>query len=51
MTANARFTMSILDKVVAAVTPRESEQARVEARAKAHDAAEKGSWFAGSGTP
>jgi hemerythrin superfamily protein len=38
--------MSILDKVVAAVTPPESEQARVEARAKAHDVAEKGSWLA-----
>ena len=38
--------MSILDKVVAAVTPPESERARVEARAKAGGAAEKGSWFA-----
>jgi Hemerythrin HHE cation binding domain len=38
--------MSILDKVVAAVTPPESEKARVEARAKAGGAAEKGTWFA-----
>jgi hemerythrin superfamily protein len=38
--------MSLLDKVVAAVTPPESEKARIEARTKAHGLAEKGSWFA-----
>jgi hypothetical protein len=37
--------MSILDKVVAAVTPPESEDARREARAKAHGAASPGDWL------
>jgi hypothetical protein len=37
--------MSILDKVVAAITPPESEQARLEARVKAQGAAERGSWL------
>jgi len=37
--------MSIFDKVVAAVTPPESEQARAEARAKAHSAADAGDWL------
>lgn len=38
--------MSLLDKVVAAVTPPESEQARQEARAKARAAAGSGDWLA-----
>jgi hypothetical protein len=37
--------MSILDKVVAAVTPPESEEARKEARAKALAAATPGDWL------
>lgn len=37
--------MSLLDKVVAAVTPPESKDARAEARAKANAAASPGSWF------
>jgi hypothetical protein len=37
--------MSILDKVVAAVTPPESEEARQEARAKARAAASPGDWL------
>jgi hemerythrin superfamily protein len=37
--------MSIIDKVVAAVTPPESETARAEARAKAQAAAQPGSWL------
>jgi hypothetical protein len=37
--------MSILDKVVAAVTPPESEDARKEARAKARAAASPGDWL------
>jgi hemerythrin superfamily protein len=37
--------MSIIDKVVAAVTPPESEQARREARAKARAAARPGDWL------
>jgi hemerythrin superfamily protein len=37
--------MSIFDKVVAAVTPPESEQARAEARAKAKSAATAGDWL------
>ena len=37
--------MSILDKVVAAVTPPESEQQRAEARAKAQKAATDGDWL------
>jgi len=37
--------MSIFDKVVAAVTPPESEQARAEARAKARAAATAGDWL------
>jgi hypothetical protein len=37
--------MSIFDKVVAAVTPPESEQARAEARAKAQSAATAGDWL------
>lgn len=38
--------MSILDKVVAAVTPPESDDARVKARAKAQSLAQPGSWLA-----
>lgn len=37
--------MSILDKVVAAVTPPESEEQRAEARAKARNAATDGDWL------
>jgi hypothetical protein len=37
--------MSIVDKVIAAVTPPESEEARAEARAKARAAAMPGSWL------
>ena len=37
--------MSILDKVVAAVTPPESDEQRAEARAKARDAASDGDWL------
>jgi len=37
--------MSLLDKVVAAVTPPESEQARAQARAKARAAASRGDWL------
>jgi hypothetical protein len=37
--------MSIIDKVVAAVTPPESEEARREARAKAKAAARPGDWL------
>lgn len=38
--------MSIVDKVVAAVTPPESEEARMKARAKARAAAGPGDWLA-----
>ena len=38
--------MSIIDKVVAAVTPPESEEARVNARAKARASASAGDWLA-----
>lgn len=37
--------MSVFDKVVAAVTPPESEEARAEARAKAQAAAGDGDWL------
>jgi Hemerythrin HHE cation binding domain len=37
--------MSVIDKVVAAVTPPESEAARQEARKKAHSAATSGDWL------
>jgi hypothetical protein len=37
--------MSIVDKIVAAVTPPESEEARREARAKAHSVASPGDWL------
>jgi len=37
--------MSILDKVVAAVTPLETDQQRAEARAKAQEAAVDGGWL------
>jgi hypothetical protein len=37
--------MSIVDKVVAAVTPPESDQAREEARAKAQSVASAGDWL------
>lgn len=37
--------MSIVDKVIAAVTPPESEEDRAEARAKATDASEPGDWL------
>jgi hypothetical protein len=38
--------MSIVDKVVAAVTPPESQQARVEARKRARSTAKPGTWLA-----
>ncbi len=38
--------MSILDKVIAAVTPPESDETRMKARAKAREAALPGSWLA-----
>jgi hemerythrin superfamily protein len=38
--------MSILDKIIAAVTPPESEQDRVEARAKAQQYAQHAPWLA-----
>jgi Hemerythrin HHE cation binding domain len=38
--------MSIIDKVVAAVTPPESEETRLKARAKARASAGKGDWLA-----
>lgn len=37
--------MSVLDKVIAAVTPPESEDSRKEARAKARAAAKAGDWL------
>ncbi len=37
--------MSVLDKVIAAVTPPESEESRKEARAKAQAAAQPGDWL------
>ena len=37
--------MSVLDKVIAAVTPPESDEDRAEARAKARATAEPGDWF------
>ncbi|AOH85019.1 hypothetical protein AWL63_14720 [Sphingomonas panacis] len=37
--------MSVIDKLVAAVTPPESEEARVEARKKAEAVATPGSWL------
>jgi len=37
--------MSILDRIVAAVTPPESREARMEARAKAERAAASGDWL------
>jgi hemerythrin superfamily protein len=37
--------MSLIDKVVAAVTPPESEETRLEARAKARVSAVKGDWL------
>ncbi len=38
--------MSVIDKVIAAVTPMESDEARIEARAKARAAARPGTWLA-----
>lgn len=38
--------MSIVDKVIAAVTPPESEEARAQARAQANEAATPGDWLA-----
>lgn len=38
--------MSLVDKVIAAVTPPESEHARVKAREEALDHAQPGTWFA-----
>jgi len=38
--------MSIVDKAIAAITPPESDKARVEATAKARAAAGHGTWFA-----
>jgi hypothetical protein len=37
--------MSIVDKIIAAVTPPESDDARREARAKAHSVASPGDWL------
>jgi hypothetical protein len=37
--------MSVVDKVIAAVTPPESDEARAEARQKARAAAQPGSWL------
>jgi hypothetical protein len=37
--------MSLVDKIVAAVTPPESQEARLEARTKAHAAARPGDWL------
>lgn len=37
--------MSVLDQVIAAVTPPESDEARAEARRKAEAAAPRGSWL------
>jgi hypothetical protein len=37
--------MSIVDKIVAAITPPEGEDARRDARAKAHSAASPGDWL------
>jgi len=37
--------MSIVDKVIAAVTPRESEEARRNARQRARNAATAGDWL------
>lgn len=37
--------MSFLDKVVAAITPPESDETRMEARAKARQVAEPGDWL------
>ncbi|MDB5705467.1 MAG: hypothetical protein JWN66_2583 [Sphingomonas bacterium] len=37
--------MSVLDKVIAAVTPPESDEARAKARAKAEAAAKPGNWL------
>jgi hypothetical protein len=37
--------MSVVDKMIAAVTPPESDQSRKEARAKAHGAAKPGDWL------
>lgn len=38
--------MSVLDQVIAAVTPPESDEARQEARANAQAVAVPGGWFA-----
>lgn len=38
--------MSVIDKVIAAVTPPESQQARVEARQRARSLAQPGTWLA-----
>ncbi len=38
--------MSVFDKIIAAVTPPESDEARAEARAKANAAAQPGDWLA-----
>jgi hypothetical protein len=43
--SNKGVIMSILDKVVAAVTPPESDEQRAEARAKARNAATDGDWL------
>jgi predicted dienelactone hydrolase len=37
--------MSLIDKVVAAVTPAASDEARLEARERAHDASTPGDWL------
>jgi hypothetical protein len=38
--------MSVIDKAIAAVTPPESEDARIEARQKAESIATPGNWLA-----
>lgn len=43
--ANQEYTMSVIDKIVAAVTPPESEEARADARLKANAAARPGDWL------
>jgi hypothetical protein len=45
-TSQGRYAMSLIDKVVAAVTPPETLRARSKARKEAHAAAEPGSWLA-----
>ena len=44
--ANRRIPLSVLDQVIAAVTPPESDEARQEARRNARAVAAPGGWFA-----